>query len=94
MLCRMSAYSRTFVSLFLINKTVVFNGEQEMNRARMGPRDHRLFSLGKPLDAKRLFLGRNFLSHSHTHDRFLFYLHWYLIPAIQNLFFHLQTIDN
>ena len=35
-------------------------------------RDHRLSSLGKPRDAKRWSLRWNFLSHPHTHDRFLY----------------------
>ena len=36
------------------------------------PCDHRLASLDKPRDAKRLSSGRIFLSYPHTHDRFLF----------------------
>ena len=36
------------------------------------PRDHRLSSLGKPRDANRWSSGRIFLSHPHTHDRFLY----------------------
>ena len=35
------------------------------------PRNHRLSSLGKPLDAKQRSSGRMFLIHLHTHDIFL-----------------------
>ena len=44
------------------------------------PWDHRLSSLGKPRDAKRGSSGRIFLSHPHTHDRFLYSL--LLIPVV------------
>ena len=40
------------------------------------PRDHRSSSLGKPRDANRWSSERIFLSHPHTHDRFLLSSMW------------------
>ena len=42
------------------------------------PRDHQFSSLGKPCDANWWSSGGIFLSHPHTHDRFLYHVaeHW------------------
>ena len=39
---------------------------------KFAPRNHRLFSLDKPRDAKRWSSGQIFLSHTNTHDGFLY----------------------
>ena len=49
------------------------------------PRDHRLSSLSKTRDTKRLSLGRIFLSYPHAHDRFLNYLHDVVVVVITNV---------
>ena len=65
---------------FLNTENVVLNGEQENESInhdgieKSVHRNHCLLSPCKPHDAKGLSSRRIFLSHPHTHDRFLYCL--------------------
>ena len=84
--CRISTFRNFLVNLgaFFNYANAVFNGEQEKESTihvgkieKSVPQDHHLSSLRKPRDAKRWSSGQIFLSHPHTHDRFLhsFWIH-------------------
>ena len=77
--CHISAYLGLFSSVFFQYKWGIkwwarkrnhYSSEDEIEKSV--PRDHRMSSLGKPRDANRWSSGRIFLSHPHTHDRFLY----------------------
>ena len=63
------------MGVFLKNKNAVINGEQDKHPKicmREGQKSPSIGSLGKPCDAKRRSVGRNFLAHPYTHgDRFV-----------------------
>ena len=58
-----------FLTVSKKKNSLVVGGREEKSVSR----DHLLSSLGKPCDAKQRSSGWIFLSHSYTHERFLYY---------------------